>query len=763
MRLTKSVFDGPFSVRRDRRSIRRKKLRIFCAVSTEKRGIDMIIYDGKHHVFKLDTPNTSYLCGLADEKYLGHIYYGRKLGDTDLGYLLRTEERPQPPSQLLREKAGFFDCYPMEYSFGGTGDFRESCVEAASESGQKGLELTYVSHEIYEGKKALEGLPATWGGECDTLEITLEDAVTGLKAVLSYTAFRDVDAIARSVRIINDGKENLILLRALSACLDMDQEDYELLTLPGSWARERHIQRRDIGYGAVSVESLRGISSHQDHPFFALVSRGCTETSGEAYGMNLVYSGNFLGKVFRNQFDQIRAVMGIHPGHFSWKLAPGESFQAPEAVLVYSDGGLGKMTRSFHKLYRNHLIRGVWRDRERPVLINNWEATYFNFDTEKLLSIAREAAKNGIEMLVMDDGWFGHRESDNSSLGDWFVNEKKLPGGLPRLAEEVNKLGMKLGIWLEPEMISEDSELYKAHPDWALQLKDRSPVQCREQLVLDLSRPEVADYIYEQIRAVLSSANIEYVKWDMNRPLADVGNAVLPPDRQGEISHRYVLAVYRMQERLISDFPELLLENCSSGGGRFDPGMLYYSPQIWCSDDTDAIERLAVQEGTQLIYPLSCIGAHVSACPNDITGRTVPFETRGIVALAGTFGYELDITRIPEEDRKQISGQVELYKKYHPLIREGEYYRIASWRENHEFDCYMVVAPDRSKALLTFVQVLAGVNRRSRKIRLQGLDEDGYYRVDGKVYQGRTLMCAGFLVEGLRGDFRARLIEIERV
>lgn len=723
----------------------------------------MIRYDDKRQVFKLDTPDTSYIFGLADGKYPGHIYYGKKLEETDLGYLLRREERPQPPSLLLREKAGFFDCYPMEYSFGGTGDFRESCVEITTEEGQSGLELTYVSHEIYEGKRPLEGLPATWGEACDTLEITLEDSITGLQVVLSYTAFRDVDAIARSARIVNGGEENLILQRALSLCVDMDQEDFQVLTLPGSWARERRIQRRDIGYGSLCLESLRGISSHQEHPFLALVSRGCTQTFGEAYGMNLVYSGNFLGKVSVNQFDQIRAVLGIHPDHFSWKLAPGESFQTPEAVLVYSDQGLGKMTRSFHKLYRDHLIRGYWKDRERPVLINNWEATYFDFDTEKLLSIAREAAKNGIEMLVMDDGWFGHRESDNSSLGDWFVNEKKLPGGLSFLAEEVNKLGMKLGIWMEPEMISQDSRLYREHPDWALQLKNRQPVQCREQLVLDLSRPEVTDYVYEQVKAVLGSANIEYVKWDMNRPLADVGNAVVPADRQGEISHRYMLAVYRMQERLIRDFPKLLLENCSSGGGRFDPGMLYYSPQIWCSDDTDAIERLSIQEGTQMLYPLSCIGAHVSACPNDLTGRTVPFETRGIVALAGTFGYELDITRLSQEEKAQISGQVEMYKKYHPLIREGEYYRIASCRENHEFDCYMVVSPDQSEAVLTYVQVRAQVNRRSRKVKLQGLDEKRFYRVEGKVYRGSTLMYAGLLMEPMKGDFQGRMIPLEAI
>lgn len=727
----------------------------------ERKGeMDMIQYDKEHQIFKLDTPNSSYVMGIADHKYIGHVYYGKRIGDTDLGYLLRAGEHPTVPSVLPREKTGFFDFFPMEYPFGGTGDQRESCINIRTVDGQDGLELIYVSHRIYAGKRALKGLPATWGEDCDTLEITLTDRVTGTLAVLSYTIFRGIDAVMKNVRIANGGQKDIYLTKALSSCLSLEQDGYEALTLPGSWARERQIQRQKIGYGSVLTESIRGISSHQDHPFMALVSAGCTQTAGEVYAVNLVYSGNFMAKATVDQFDKIRMVIGIHPERFCWKLGPGENFQTPEAVLVYSDAGIGKMTRTFHDLYRNHLIRGYWKDRERPVLLNNWEATYFDFNTEKLLSLAREAAGAGIEMLVMDDGWFGHRETDSSSLGDWYVNEEKLPGRLKYLADEVNKLGMKLGIWVEPEMISEDSKLYEAHPDWALQVKYRRPGECRAQYVLDLSRPEAVDYVYGRLKDILSSANIEYVKWDMNRPLADVGNAVLPADRQGEIMHRYMLAVYELQERLLRDFPKLLLENCASGGGRFDPGMLYYSPQIWCSDDTDAVERLSIQEGTQLLYPLSAIGAHVSDCPNHMTGRTVPFETRGIVALSGTFGYELDITKIPEEERRQIPDQVALYKRYHSLIREGEYYRIASYRETHLYDCYMVVARDRREALLTYVQVLAETNRKSRRIRLQGLLEDAFYEVEGKVYQGSTLMYAGLLVERMAGDFRAKMISV---
>lgn len=722
----------------------------------------MIQYDCRHQVFKLDTPATSYVCAIVDGGYLGHVYYGRKLEDTDLSYLLRTEESPLVPSVNPREKVSFLDTFPMEYSFGGTGDFRESCIGVRTESGQGGLELTYTSHKIYQGKVPLEGLPATWGGDCDTLEITLEDQVIGLCVCLSYTVFRKVDAIARNVRILNQGGKALWLTRALSACLDMDQNGYEVLTLHGSWARERHILRRDVGYGSLVTESLRGESGHQDHPFAALLSKGCTQESGEVYAMNLVYSGNFFAKISENQFDQVRMVMGIHPEGFQWKLEPGAGFQTPEVILVYSSEGLGRMTRTFHRLYREHLIRSVWKDRERPVLINNWEATYFNFDTEKLLSIAREAAKSGIEMLVMDDGWFGHRDGDNSSLGDWFVNEEKLPGGLKPLVDQVNQMGLKFGIWFEPEMISKDSQLYKEHPDWAFQTENREPGQCREQLVLDLTRKEVADYVYGRLKEILTSANIEYVKWDMNRPLTDVGNRILPGERQGELSHRYMLAVYEMQEKLIQDFPNLLLENCSGGGGRFDPGMLYYSPQIWCSDDTDAIERLAIQEGTQLLYPLSCIGAHVSDCPNHTTGRITPFETRGIAALFGTFGYELDITRISDDERAQIPEQIAWYKAYHSLIREGEYYRIASYQENHLYDCIEVVSRDGEEALVAYVQVLAQANKKSRVIRLKGLLEDAVYEVEGRYYRGSTLMYAGILIKPLRGDYKARLIHIKK-
>lgn len=724
-----------------------------------------ITYNPEKRIFKLDTPNTSYVMGVEDSfGYLLHYYYGKKLTSENVAYLSRTWEPPFTPERNMRDKLSFLDCAPMEFPTGGIGDFREHCLEIRTAGGHNAVELGYKCHEIRRGKRSLEGLPATFGENCDCLTVTLADPVLGLEAELEYTVFDELDVIIRSVRMVNRGTEPVYLTKVLSACLDMDNQDYSLLTLHGSWARERNIQYRKIGRGSQGVGSVRGESSHQEHPFLALTTPNISQTCGEVYGMHFVYSGNFHGQAGVDQFDNVRVVMGIHPDHFCWKLEPGGHFQAPEVVLVYSAEGLGRMSRTLHDLYRNHLIRSPYCHKKRPILINNWEATYFDFNTEKLLSIAREAAKLGIEMLVMDDGWFGDRHDDNRALGDWFVNEKKLPGGLKYLVDQVNDLGLKFGIWMEPEMVSPDSDLYRAHPDWAIGVPGRRAGLCRNQYVLDLTRQEVLEYVWGRIEAILRSANISYVKWDMNRQLADLGSLNLPADRQGELYHRYVLAVYELQERLCRTFPEVLLENCSGGGARFDPGMLFYSPQIWCSDDTDAIERLKIQEGTALIYPLCAMGAHVSDCPNHTVGRVTPFETRGHVALAGTFGYELDVTRIPQEDRDKIPGQVAMYHAFNDLVREGDYYRLASYGENGEYDCWQVLSKDGEKALITFVQVLGRPNYHSRRIRLQGLLPQEQYRVAGtdRVYGGDVLMYAGLPVENLWGDFKSKLILLER-
>ncbi len=724
-----------------------------------------ITYNEKNKSFQLDTKTASYVIGVVDaEAFVGHAYFGKKLGDDDVTYLMRTGEAPFTPEANARDRLSFLDSFPMEYPTGGVGDYRESAIVVRSNEGHRALQLTLDSYNIYKGKKALEGLPATWGNEEDTetLELVLRDTVLHIKVVLSYSIFQGIDAVVRSAKLYNEGDNPIFIERIMSASIDMDNQEYDKILLNGSWARERHIDRTPVNYGVQSMSSLRGEEGHQTHPFMALLDKNATEDTGDVYGINLIYSGNFLTLAERGQFDSVRLMTGINPEGFCWKLDPGESFQTPEAVLVYSAEGLNGMSHAFHDLYRQHLIRGEYRDKKRPILINNWEATYFDFNTEKLLDIAKEASKLGIEMLVMDDGWFGNRYDDNRALGDWFVNEDKIQGGLKHLVDEVNQMGMKFGIWLEPEMISPDSDLYRAHPDWAIQVPGRTAGLARNQYVLDISRPEIQDYIFDLVAKILRSANIEYVKWDMNRPLSDIGSYALTAECQGELYHRYVLGLYRLQERLITEFPHLLLENCSGGGARFDAGMLYYSPQIWCSDDTDAIERLRIQEGTALIYPLSAMGAHVSDCPNHTVGRITPFETRGYIALAGTFGYELDITKISEEDRAMIPEQVAMYHKYNDLVRTGDYYRIASFQQNHMYDCYMVVAKNQSEALVTFIQVMGRANSHSRRILLKGLCSNKKYRIEGedRTFLGSTLMQAGILVENMWGDYRGKLIHV---
>jgi len=729
-----------------------------------------IRYLADQRLFKLDAGDASYIIGIVDEEqFLGHVYFGRRISDSFIhsDSLMRINESPFVPSKNNRDRLSFYDTFPSEYPTHGIGDFRETCLGILDSGGHTASKLEFVSYEIMKGKPPLDGLPATFGNDedCTTLKIVCLDRILNLEVILLYTAFEHLNVITRSAVIRNSGNDPISLTKALSCCVDLDGNDYDIISLHGSWARERHIQRIPMGLGKKVISSNRGEPGHQYNPFVAVAESDATEDFGEVYGFNLVYSGNFYACVEGTQFEAARIVMGINPTDFRWLLEPGQEFTAPEVVMVYSYQGIGGMTRTFHDLYRKPLIRSSYRDRKRPILINNWEATYFNFDTEKLLAIAREASSLGIEMLVMDDGWFGRRNSDNCSLGDWVVNEEKLKGGLRHLVDEVNKLGMGFGIWFEPEMVSPDSDLYRAHPEWCIHIEGRTAGLARNQYVLDLANPEVADAVYDMMKKILSEANITYVKWDMNRPLTDLGSNWLPPERQGELSHRYILAVYKMMDRLTTDFPHILLENCSGGGARFDPGMLYYGPQIWCSDNTDAIDRLIIQRGTAMVYPLSTIGAHVSDCPNHTVNRTTPFETRGYVALAGTFGYELDVTKIPEEDRKMIPEQVKMYHKYNDLIREGDYYRIADFSDNHLYDAWMVVSKDKKEALVTYIQVYQRPNHRSRRIRLKGLDENTVYRdsLTGESCSGSALMYAGINITGLYGDFRGKLIHLTAV
>ena len=717
-----------------------------------------VTFNEEKKIFRLDTEKSTYVMGVSPEGFLGHIYYGDRLFMEADNYLLRMEEPPYTPSVNKREKSAFLDFFPMEYPTGGIGDYRESCLNIRNAAGNMGCELHYTGHEIYKGKKGLKGLPASFAteDEAETLEITLKDADLDLEVVLSYTAFEKENVITRSVRVQNQGKEDLRIEKILSVCLDMDNENFSMLSLHGTWARERHIQTGELHYGKQVISSARGESSHQEHPFIALVTNGTEQENGKVYAMHFVYSGNFMAETELCQFDNLRMTMGINPEEFSWLLTPGEEFQAPEVVIVYSGNGLGAMTRSYHDFYRNHLIRSKFKYEKRPILINNWEATYFDFNTDKLLDIAREAKKCGIEMLVMDDGWFGKRNDDNSSLGDWYVNEEKLGGTLTKLIERVNAEGVKFGIWIEPEMVSEDSDLYREHPEWAITIPGRKPVRSRNQLVLDFSRKEVRDEIFKRICAVLDQGNVEYIKWDMNRSLADI----YAPN----VTYDYVLGVYDFLEKLTNRYPDILIEGCSGGGGRFDAGMLYYTPQIWCSDNTDAINRTRIQYGTSFFYPVAAMGSHVSAVPNHQTGRVTSMHTRGVAAMSGTFGYELNPALLNAKEKAEIRAQLAQYREYQELIREGDYYRLSNPFQDN-FAAWMVVSDDRSKALVSVIRLTAEANPPAAYVTLKGMEEDAFYRekTTGKVYPGAALMEAGILLPAAVSEYEACQIELERV
>ena len=694
-----------------------------------------VIFDSEKRVFKLDTPSSSYAMKISPTGYLLHLYYGAYVPDTDLDYL-RMRQRNASFSACVAspEEGGLsLDTAQLEYPVNGSGDFRSVAFSVRGVSGSSVTDIRYRSHRIYAGKPRLEGLPATYtneDSEADTLEIVCEDVLTGAEVTLIYTAFTGLDAITRSVRVRNTSDKPFSVERVHSAAVDFTEMDFDMLHLQGRWAKERTLVTRHLDFGLQGIHSRRGSSSHNNNPFIALARDGYTEESGEVFGFSFVYSGNFAAEVEVDCMRSTRVLMGIDPVDFAWKLEPGESFQAPDVVMVYSDHGVGGMSRTYHKLYRYNLCRGEWKTKKRPIIVNNWEATYFNFDADKLVAIAKDAADLGIEMLVMDDGWFGRRNNDKSSLGDWYVNEDKLRGGLGELVRRVNALGVKFGIWFEPEMISPDSDLYRAHPDWCLHTEGRERSIGRNQYVLDMSRKDVRDNIFDQMYKILSSANIEYVKWDFNRNLTEVGSTLLPPDRQSEVTHRYMLGVYELLERLLTAFPHLLLEGCSGGGGRFDAGMLYYSPQIWTSDDTDAIERLEIQYGTSLVYPPSSMSAHVSACPNHQTRRSTPFKTRGDVALAGAFGYELDLTKLNDEERELVRRQVAAYHEYYDVIQNGDYYRLIdpakSKGDMTSAAAWESVSTDKREVLLTYV-VIRTQQSVSRYIRLRGLDTDVSY------------------------------------
>jgi len=720
-----------------------------------------ILYNDHNRRFHLSTKKTSYIIEISEDGYLTHLHWGRKIRNFGSSQLLELRERcsfsanPDASKPILS-----LDTLPQEYPSYGNTDLRNPAFIVQLENGSTITDLKYVSHEILKGKPTLAGLPSTYVecvDEAETLEITMEDSLIGLKVILTYTVFEDHNVITRSARFANEGNEKLKILRALSISVDFNRNDYKFLHLAGSWARERHVEIDSLSTGRKSIDSRRGASSHQHNPFIALLSSEANEDNGEVYGFSLIYSGNFLAEAEIDQYQTTRVSMGINPFDFTWLLEKGEVFQTPEVVMVYSNEGIGDMSRTYHKLYRTRLCRGEYRDKTRPVLVNNWEATYFNFNAEKIEDIAKVGRELGIELFVLDDGWFGKRDSDNCSLGDWVVDKNKLPAGLDDLAKRVNNLGLKFGLWFEPEMISPNSDLYRKHPDWCIHVPNRNRSQARKQLILDLSREDVCQYIIKAISDVLKSAPIAYVKWDMNRNMTEVGSALLNAERQRETAHRYMLGLYRVLEAITSAFPHVLFESCSGGGGRFDPGMLYYMPQTWTSDDSDAIERLKIQYGTSIVYPTSTMGAHVSAVPNHQVERVTSLKTRADVAMSGNFGYELDLTKFTEEEKKEVAKQIEQYKSIRELIQFGDMYRILSPFEGND-TAWMYVSEDKNEAFIVYVQTLAIPNPPMKRLRLKGLDPNKEYLLEEQpntIIGGDELMYLGLNIPEIRGDFKS--------
>ena len=708
-------------------------------------------FDEKKNLFTLQTLDSTYQMKVDDHGVLLHTYYGAAADETDFSYLIGPEDRGfsgQPGDEKLNRTYSM-DYYPLEYPVQGNGDFRVKALKAGFEGEVPALDLRFVSYEQGKGKYSLPGLPALFEAEAEeaeTLKITLKDWVEEIYVTLFYGIFEKKNIITRAASIENRSGKNVVLKRTLSLGLDFLEGDMDLIHFYGKHAGERQFERRNLPHGITEISSSRGTSSHHHNPFVILCDRDTTEDFGNAYGISFIYSGGFRIQMEKDQVDGIRLVCGIDDEEFLWKLAPGESFVTPEAALSYSENGLTALSDQFQKAYHANLIRSPWKDKKRPTLVNNWEATYFGFDAEKLLKIAGEAADLGLDMLVLDDGWFGKRDDDNSGLGDWFVNEKKLGCTMKELVDRVNALGLKFGIWLEPEMVSEDSELYRMHPDWVLQIPGREPNRSRNQLVLDLSRKEVREYMKKFINDTLSCANISYVKWDMNRSVDNVYSAADPTLSQGAVRHKYVLGLYEVMEDMLTRHPDLLLEGCSGGGGRFDAGMLYYAPQIWCSDNTDAIERLRIHYGTSFGYPMSSVSAHVSVCPNHQNGRVTPFKTRGICAMQGSFGYELDLSKLSEEDKAEARRQITVYNENWELFQSGSYYRLNSPMENHDYTAWSYVSKDQRKASLSVIYTDLHGNPKPVRVKLKGLKKDASYDVDGTVYTGAALMRGGLLI-----------------
>lgn len=718
-----------------------------------------ITFNETTRIFTLTTAHTTYQMQADAQGYLLHLYYGaRTAGEMD--YLLNYGDRgfSGNPNSAGNNRTYSLDALPQEYPSLGTGDFRNYALNIENADGSQCYNPVYITHEIAAGKYTLKGLPFVRAedNEAETLKIILEDPVTKVELHLLYGVLEKEDIITRSVIIKNAGKAPVTVKKAQSACLDFLHGDYDLIKFYGRHAMERNMERMPVSHESTRIGSRRGTSSHQYNPGVILAGKNTNEDSGSCYGMLFVYSGNFLVEAEKDQYDQTRIQMGLTDELFAYPLEAGAEFTAPEVILSYTNKGLSRLSQQYHHCIMNHICQGKYVHANRPVLINSWEAAYFDFTGDTIVELAKEAKELGIDMVVMDDGWFGKRNDDNSSLGDWYVNEEKLGGTLTKLIERVNAEGVKFGIWIEPEMVSEDSDLYREHPDWAITIPGRKPVRSRNQLVLDFSRKEVRDEIFKRICAVLDQGNVEYIKWDMNRSLADI----YAPN----VTYDYVLGVYDFLEKLTNRYPDILIEGCSGGGGRFDAGMLYYTPQIWCSDNTDAINRTRIQYGTSFFYPVAAMGSHVSAVPNHQTGRVTSMHTRGVAAMSGTFGYELNPALLNAEEKAEIRAQLAQYREYQELIREGDYYRLSNPFQDN-FAAWMVVSDDRSKALVSVIRLTAEANPPAAYVTLKGMEEDTFYRekTTGKVYPGAALMEAGILLPAAVSEYEAYQIELERV
>ena len=724
----------------------------------------------RDNLITIDTDNTTYQMKVSEYGHLLHTFYGDRTSG-DMSYLLNYCDRGFSPNPYdVGNNRGYtMDTLPQEYACFGNGDFRTVSLRVSGEDGRCGIDLRYKDARIVEGKYSIDGLPAAYaceGEHVETLVVELEDVKGEVEVSLYYGVFEHLDVITRAARICNTGQNDIIINKAASMQLDLHRCNYDIIHLRGRYGMERMHERNSLSHGRTVFSSERGESSHNDSPFVALADSYTDETHGDVYGFALLYSGNFASEIEVTPYEQLRVVMGISGENFGMKLGPKECFDTPEAVMTFSSHGLEQMSYNFHRLVRNNICRGAYKLSRRPVLINNWEATYFDFTGKKLIDIARQAAELGVELFVLDDGWFGNRNSDLSGLGDWFVNEEKLGMTLKSVADNIRGLGMKFGLWIEPEMVNEDSELYEEHPDYAFAIPGRNPVRSRSQLVLDFSRKEVVDNIFEQVAGVIDATGVDYLKIDMNRSIHEVYSYAATYQNRGALLHGYVMGMYDFLERLCKRYPDMLIEGCSGGGGRYDMGMMYYVPQIWCSDNTDAIERISIQHGTSIAYPMSTVGAHVSAVPSHQTGRVTPIKTRGIVAMCGGFGYELDLNLVSDEDKEEVRRQIELYKSDWKTIQQGRYYRLTSPDDNVPTQSWEYVTEDGSKALLAMVQLMPAYNAPDYYVRLRGLDDKAMYRLVERdmTVSGAALMNAGIqLLRSTANEYESELVHIEIV